>query len=652
MLSALSVYAIGVARQCTHLMKLQEIKIMRDKFFVWFIACISPFIIGTSCENLAFTGVVGNPEIEKKYQYIYTDNGDQTQDIQITADSLEAAFLQIADDPLDKTNYIIDLAKIPGVPDEPDAGDESYYIPPVNIIYPGVESVRVSLVNNSTTRRVITLKKTGDGGTKYTADDLGSLFTVSEASFSIDGWIFLNGVNSQDDGIDNTAPLVAVDSGYLELKGRARIEENTNTGTGDGAKGGGVYLYLSTLDMDGDASIVMNTANPAAGTAEGGGIYAETSSLIIKGNADISYNEALGSTERRQGSRFDALGGGLCIADHSILFMSGNATVTNNTAKGVNYIGTPADIGAAGGGIAMSGPEHYSYCTIQLSGNVSVSYNSALGRDCNITDSQTGVNTSAAGGGIYIREKSNLVLSGSVQIEGNTAQAGNLNSNAYNQYAFAEGGGVSAGLYDNVSITIEDDTGIKDNSAIGGTISLQKDMYDNERAYGRGGGIVTGDRSAFTMTGGEISGNTAKGGKSNSDDYKCGKFIYSAGGGIFINDADTVAIISGGLIGNNIAGAPDLDHYGVGGAIALSCYSNSGDYTQTTSELQLSGNIRIPTQTDDNSDTEDRRNTIASGRMFDSDSGTNPYASNIYLLPFSTDETITLDVFRVRRITV
>jgi len=640
-----------------------------------FVIC-SSLIVCMSCENSMFSNIAGENEDEEKTPVIYKPPEVFLNTFNIEAPAgaealtLIEAFELVQIEAAPSTNFIIDLANIP--PDEPanesTDGKDYYYIPKQNINYTDAEDnpidgVQVSIVwSGSSPEKVIMKQKTGGGGA-YSTQDFGPLFTVENASLSINGRITLEGINETADGLYNNAPIISVIEGALELGGRATLENNINYNVTyidpntitsavypdpRAGLGGAIHAEYSTVVIKDNVTIQRNEVRSMYSYAEGGGIHAFWSQVSIKDNAKILYNKARGGADDSVwenivyvpdtkiviASDFSARGGGLCAAESSLV-IEDNVKVQHNTAEGI-YLENSWFSGALGGGIAASGPNTKSNCNIIIKGNVEITDNTAQALDY---EGSRKVGANAFGGGIFLREKNTLSLLDNVKIERNSALAGDVsNGSSDYQNACAGGGGISTDTSDYVRLTIKDSVSISDNEAIAGTVRSSANSV-NTKAYGRGGGIALGDRSVLTMTDGTIFRNKAVGGKSLSTVETKGQFFYSAGGGIYAVESESALTITGGLIEKNTAGAPGLDYYAKGGAI----YLNSATDSETV--MTLGGSVLIPTEVDlTPDDTEDTRNTIATVRAYNSDWDDSSIKCNFYILPFTTGEKITVDI--------
>ena len=314
------------------------------------------------------------------------------------------------------------------------------------------------------------------------------------------------------------------DGAGLSMNG-GRIYDNCS-----GISGGGVWIYrTSNLSYENGAI----TGNKAA--LNGGGVY------IQKDDSEtITWGSGIAITENHA----DHNGGGLYI--HSVsdvgneLIFDG-LTISQNTA------------GVSGGGVQIQEPVHFT----MVSGEVS--YNQAV----------------THGGGLYLNSTDKKPAQAS--LTGGTIQGNTLTDDVFNYYESEThlGGGMWISNYANVVLS---GVQILDNETVGagGGIAMgnycqvqirEGTLVHGNKSWYHGGGIY-GIYTNVEMTGGEISDNRATGGSTPH------------GGGFFLNAGKLIA--SGGSICRNFAGA-----YGGGGFISTTILS--GDVTVTDNKANSHG---------------------------------------------------------------
>jgi len=457
-------------------------------WFVWFMV-----VLGASCENGAFTGMIGK-EAESSPLVL--------AGIDVKAGTLEEAFQYIKDNIEDGRSYYIDLS---------DYADGTFYLPPAVkryfwgleempvtsvpncMMYPLLKGVTINIINTGGGEKTIRLKRTAQAGHEYKSDDSGSLFYIdSKVNFVIDGKINLQGIYKDAEGINNNCPLVFVSSGSFALKGGAAIKDNANINDdGDSqdpmCKGGGVYMKNSASFTMEDSLITNCSA-----TGGGGGVYmTDTAALFMKSGAVIDGNYVT-----RQTGNFSGGGGVMAASADSSgrqkLIMEEDAKITNNT---VSYIGTTqADTEAKsasqwGGGVYFNayggGSEFIMRGSAEISGNKVQGSNSQGGGvyindqgnssdwtaplmclemydSAKITNNTAAVYAqgSCSGGGVYINFGS-MIMNGASEVSGNEAQSATG--------APAKGGGVYLSYADaavskrNASLVMNDNSVIKEN---------------------------------------------------------------------------------------------------------------------------------------------------------------------------------------------
>ena len=435
----------------------------------------------------------------------------------------------------------------------------------------GGVNMNSSIFTMKNSARIHSNKSAGDGGGvfidyKEEADDPGVFIMEggeifnNESSSEGGGVYILKSSFTMEDGeiYDNTAKggtgVSIREEAEFIMRGNAKIHSNTATEW----DGGGVSIRSSNFIMEG-GEISNNTARYGAGVS-----IREGSEFIMTGNAIISYNTAesnAGGVHVYQG-KFTMTGGavsyneaewgaGVSIREEGEFIMSGNAKINYNTATegdggGVhvyqgNFTMEDGEISyntaSWGGGVYIEGSNftmeggEISYNTANwVGGGVSIKDGSVFTmrnnakvhhNTNNMEDGADGggvhidfggnsffmeggvisSNTAARGAGVSIREEGEFIMSGSAKIHDNKAEW--------------EGGGV---LVYHGNFTMEGGE-IYENEAKGGagvniqgesefTMSGNAKIHNNTATEWDGGGVFIGGDSNFTMSGGEISYNT------------------------------------------------------------------------------------------------------------------------------------------------
>ncbi|WP_207667019.1 MULTISPECIES: beta strand repeat-containing protein [Anaerotruncus] len=297
--------------------------------------------------------------------------------------------------------------------------------------------------------------------------------------------------------------------GFFTMDG-GTISGNTATTGGSGStsekNGGGVYIYSGESTMSG-GTISDNTVNGG----RGGGVYIFSRGSFTMSGGTISQNTAIFSS---------SYGGGGGVSSAGTFTMSGG-TISRNTTDasggGVSASGTSATFTMGGGTISGNSAGWGG-------GGVHVYYGRFTMNDGTISEN-TGTHF---GGGVFITD-------GTATMNGGTISQNTT-------------GGPGGGVYCRDTFTMNS-----------GTISENTAGYNSR--YGDGGGVYCGD--TFTMNGGTISKNIANG--------------IGEGGGLC--NASGTATITGGEITGNTAGQ------GAG------CYCSGSNSTTTFKGGRVSGNI-------------------------------------------------------------
>ena len=242
----------------------------------------------------------------------------------------------------------------------------------------------------------------------------------------------------------------------------------------------------------------------ANNTADHGGAVNMTGGIFTMSGGTIANNTASehGGAVYMTGGTFTMSGGTIAnntASEHGgAVYMTGGTftmkggTIANNTAKS-----------GFGGGLYVDGNNNNAV-DIRLSDNAEISNNTATN-----------------GGGVFMKGSgTKITLSGTAKISNNKAVEGSVGT-----LGTGHGGGVHV---DDGTFSISDSVIITNNEA-------EKD----------GGGVYVHFGGTFEMSGGTISGNTAKGTGSGSN--------TGNGGGVYVDDQGSTFTMSGGTISENRA---------------------------------------------------------------------------------------------------
>lgn len=255
------------------------------------------------------------------------------------------------------------------------------------------------------------------------------------------------------------------------------------------------------------ASLIINdgasvTGNRAYGeqTVNGIGIYGGAYSEIIMNGGTVSDNRDL----TQKNSSYYSNGGGIALDSYAYLTMNGG-TVCDNFASGGG--GGIFQMSSVGGVAINSGASIKNNTTATCGGGLYVMAGTATMNGGTISgNSATTDNTAvdnASGGGVYVEgEASNQNIRGRFVLNGGTISSNKAYSTAgadSGEVQVAQGGGVMT---------------CGDFEMNGGVISgnTADSKYKPVGIYGYGGGVAVGggpDNGVFTMTGGQITGNSA-----------------------------------------------------------------------------------------------------------------------------------------------
>ncbi|MGM9321607.1 beta strand repeat-containing protein [Deinococcus aquaticus] len=360
-------------------------------------------------------------------------------------------------------------------------------------------------------------------------------------TLTLDGVTVTGGKANSGGGIYNTEGSILILKGTTNVTGNEATALNSDVNTFDQGLGGGIYnrgtLTLAGGRIDGNRA-----------TWSGGGIFGAVGSVTNLTSGSVNDNACTRPLTGTTGADADGCaGGGLYLAGDVTL---GGASISGNTAThfGGGAVVTSSCVGAecttiitptftmtggtvennrttgtvdnGGGGLWLNARSTISGGVIR--GNSSM-YGGGIDtwRDLTITGGVIEKNTATDGGGgiIFIRPGRTYRIGGSAQISGNTAAG--------------SGGGVT--LVQNAQVTMD-----------GGSIS--GNAVTGSADGGGGVRVLTG--TVFTLSGGEIKGNTA----------------VKTGGGITVNG--TVNMTGGSITGNTVTNRVDAKD-GSGGGVRL-----------------------------------------------------------------------------------
>jgi uncharacterized repeat protein (TIGR02543 family) len=301
---------------------------------------------------------------------------------------------------------------------------------------------------------------------------------------------------------DNTSALVQVDSGgTLEMQTGSKIRGNTSSGNGGGVlinggtlamnggeisgntageSGGGVYVYDGTFIMSG-GEISSNTANSGGGVYVAGGAFTKESGGVI-------YGPDAGDALKNSASGYSA-GHAVYVSESKKRNTTVDTDITLDSAQSGAAGGwvesTLNNLSLNGGGLEWlnaSAVDGGAY-TIMLSDNETIAP---------ITFSYSGKTVSITLSGVTAERTISLGSSGTLFTVGSGVTL-QLGSNITLQ-----------GLNSNTSALVQVDNG--------GTLVMQTgSKISNNSSSGNGGGVLV-NGGTFTMSGGEISGNSANSG--------------------------------------------------------------------------------------------------------------------------------------------
>ncbi len=382
---------------------------------------------------------------------------------------------------------------------------------------------------------------------------VGGAIAVGGGTFKMTG-----GEIYGNDGMAGAGGAMRVEDGAVEITG-GEIRDNVTM-----ARGGAVFILGGSFNFGGTASMTGNK-NTSETYGDGGAIASQGDVSVTISGGTISNNTAAyqGGAIYMDGGDFTMTGG--VISDNGAKYVGGvylqninkfvmsGGRISGNTSKdgSVSGLSVKAADGLISdglisdnlGGVALSGNFSMTGGTISdnngqnpFVGGLSVGGTLTLSGTASIT------NNSSEFGGVYISGNGSLTMNGGV-ISGNTSAT--------------LGGGVYVGT--GASFTMTDGVISNNTAKFGGgvyqytqaTITLTGGRIINNTASVEGGGVfvcgtaTTSDKApAFTMTGGEVSGNTAP--------ENAGVYVESAKNGYGANVAmEGTPVIKDNLITND-----------------------------------------------------------------------------------------------------
>jgi hypothetical protein len=356
-------------------------------------------------------------------------------------------------------------------------------------------------------------------------DGTGSLLTVrSGVTLVLDENITLVGKNN------NTASLVLVDGGILEMGKNTKITGNSIFRSSPAIYGGGVSVNNGgTFTMNDSALVSGNTDSTSHAQAYGGGVSVSGSGSAFTMN---DYASVSGNTVGTTGTHSPSLtyGGGVYVGASGTLTMNDHASVSGNTAAN----NTDSTAYAYGGGVSVNSGTLTMNDDATVSGNtgktsgggVHVASGSTLTMNDNASVSGNTVSTDvvSSGGGVYVTS-STFTMNGSASVSGNTGK---------------QGGGV---FVNGSTFTMNNSAEVSGNTAThSGSAST--------RTWG--GGVYVYSNGIFIMNGtSEVWGNTAYAWNSNPYSAECD------GGGVYLLWQASSFTMNGGTIYGAVVPSPN-----------------------------------------------------------------------------------------------
>ncbi|MCL2154508.1 MAG: hypothetical protein FWH53_02465 [Leptospirales bacterium] len=358
-----------------------------------------------------------------------------------------------------------------------------------------------------------TINLVSDGANEIQLGSTGSLLTISSGvtlrigdsssnGGASSGTLTLKGINP------NTASLIRVSGGTLELYVNAIITSNNYSSSSNSVYGGGgVYVASGgTFTMNG-GSIEGNSYTTSYPTGGGGGVYVDNNATFTMNSGNIERNISTGSWG----------GGGVFLWCGTFTMNGGNIKDNNSDSGGGVYLYTanseytPATFTMNGGTIGNNN----GYECVRVGDNSTFTMSGGNIKDNNIP----GLSYRAV---IVNGANATFAMSGGT-IEGNNGVGVSVINNA--TFTMSSGT-ISANTGGGVSVSAE------------GTFTMSGGTIEGNSAYSGGGVYVYG--GTFTMNGGSIEGNSAS--------YE--------GGGVYVSGGTFT--MSGGIIYGNESMHGDL----------------------------------------------------------------------------------------------
>ena len=426
---------------------------------------------------------------------------------------------------------------------------------------------------------------------KCEADKFGGGI-CSEGKLTLDGGT-IGGSSADANEAQYGGAICVRESGSVSMKSGSLTANKVS------ALGGGVYVDNSaSFKMDG-GEIKTNEA-----TSGGGGVYAKSGTFTLSGNASIESNTSGGN------------GGGIYVDSTGKLVIKGGSIKSNMATKTSDYPGNGGGVYVFGGGstevrLDMSGGSIEGNSTGKASGNY---YGSGGGvyiksGTFTMTGGEIKTNNAKNGGGVALDEGGTLKLSGSGKIINNTAEN---NGN---------GGGICVGTQadtnENIGTLTMTGGEISGNTAnegggiavLHGTFTMSDGKVIGNTAAQKGGGIfgynVGKAKGEITVSGGEISYNTAEASGVTAGGGICSCYKLTVSGGTINNNTATNGY--GGGIGVNVGiGVDDGRFDFLGGTVSgnktESPYSTSalgkGIFVSRLGTMTMSGSAKVDTDND------------------------------------------------------
>ena len=370
-------------------------------------------------------------------------------------------------------------------------------------------------------------------------------YTVSTTSPSTGLWTFGSGSTQLVGGVITGGAKTDLGGGVVVKDGgKFTMYSGTLAGNGGSSspQAGGVWIMgaESEFTMVGGA-IAGNTAGSAAGVG------------VANGGSFTMYNGTITQ------NRTITFGGGVCVLGYN------KTTTTFNMYGG--EISNNAAVSSAGGVYLLYFKSVFNMYGGKISGN-------------QLSGNSTAVNAMYGGGGVFV---GNGNQNECVAEEGEESEFNMYGGEISGNSTGAVGGGVFIGNNDIFTMGdeipsdvvlpegfVKTTPTIKGNTAkqgggvyiynatfnmkggvIGGVAAADANNATGQGVVGQGGGVYAND-SEMNMTDGKITGNTAY-----------------AGGGVYSIGAGTTFTMSGGEISNNTANNPSSDQQGSGGGVSI-----------------------------------------------------------------------------------